>query len=222
MSTDPLAGRVESRVKRLSLTVIGSIAVLLGLLWTVSIVLNAIRYSSQKTLDVRGLIIGNVSTPEFTRNLPEINDAWYESVGIVIDHPPAAVRWFLWAELAAGGLIVIGVSAVVAWLCIRMLRGKPYGRSMTAGLVMTAALVLVLGLSKQVFGAVARSQVVHFLGVSESTAGANASFPEGYEGFALYALNLSLTPIGVAAALMVVASVFQVGLRLQRDTDGLV
>lgn len=53
------------------------------------------------------------------------------------------------------------------------------------------------------------------------TAGGNASDPS-YEGLMGWMLNLDLAPVGWALGLALVAAAFELGHRLQRDTEGLV
>ena len=76
-------------------------------------------------------------------------------------------------------------------------------------------------LLEQAAAAIARAEVVDFLGNRDITAGGTPDNPS-YEGFVGFGLNLDLAPLAWGMALIVVAGAFELGQRLQRDTEGLV
>ena len=138
---------------------------------------------------------------------------------------------YYWAELI-NALLVLGLSAVVLLLCIRMLRGGPFVARTTASL---AAFAVLLG-----FGSIA-SQLVRRLPFGVETPAVHAAreraelaivstdhpelgqfffdpspyVPGGEPG-------LDLFPLGIAVLLALIAAAFWLGHRMQRDTEGLV
>ncbi len=80
---------------------------------------------------------------------------------------------------------------------------------------------MVSGVGAQIFASAARTSVVEYLGAQLVTAGGNEADPS-YEGVSLWILNLDLAPVGWALGLALVAAAFELGQRLQKDTEGLV
>lgn len=213
--------QVGRSLNRVLLSGIMVVSGLLAALWVWSTIVNGIRYLTDYAIEVHGVSIAEANVPEFTQGLSAITQARYESVAVTVTDLPASARWLLWGEHSASALIIIGVCAVVIWLCARIWHQRTFGGSITGALVATALLVLICGLAKQIFAAVGRSRIVDFLGL-ESTAGMSLGDSQMQEGFMAYSLNLSVAPIGVAIALLLVAVAFRVGTRLQREVEGLV
>lgn len=173
---------------------------------------------TSRELTVPGFSVGN-TTPDFASKAPEILDAYYESAAVTVDGLTGTARAWLVAESAASGLLAIGLCVIVAVLGMRIVYGGPFARSVTWSVGGAAILVMVTGLTQSWFAAVARAEVVDFLG-TQVTAGDAGAGP--YEGLAAFALNLDLAPIGWGLALALVATAFEIGERMQRDTEGLV
>lgn len=110
------------------------------------------------------------------------------------------------AATVSSSLLVVGICVVVAWLCLRVFVGKPFVRSATWGIAAVAILVLVGGLWAPFLRGVASTEAVAQVGADG----------------ALLIAGLDLSPLGWSFALIVVAGAFEIGTRLQRDTEGLV
>ncbi|WP_413452389.1 hypothetical protein AA0Y32_11015 [Georgenia phoenicis] len=210
-----------SRGDRFALGATAALAGLVALGAAAGGVLSVVNALRDDPLTISGFALANARTPEFTAPFAQVTDARYESVTLTLTELPDAARWLLAGQAAVVALAVTGVSLTLLWLALRVLRTRPFGRSMTAALVASAALIAVGGTVSQVLDAAGKAAVVDHLG-PDVTAGADTARPEGYEGLMAFALDLDLAPLGVALALGVVALAFQVGARLQRDTEGLV
>lgn len=201
---------------RAGLWIVGVGAALVALTHTVSMVISAQRIFGHDPLAVEGIPFSDDSVPEFTEHLPAITEARYEAVTAVVEGVPSAARWLLWGAEATGSLAAIGVCLALIWLCVRVARQRPFGRSATVALLITAALVMVGGVLPQMLATMGRAEVVDHLGVAEMLA------EQGRGMVMSFSLELSLAPIGIGLALGVVAAAFEIGERLQRDTQGLV
>lgn len=221
-ATPPVDERpVMSRGDRVALGATAAVAGLVAVGAAVGGVMSVVQALRDDPLTLHGFPLVNARTPEFTEPFGQVSEARYESAALTVTGLPTSVRWPFAAQSAVTALAVVGVSLALLWLALRVLRNRPFGRSMTAALVASAVLIIVGGTASQLLGAAGNAAVVHHLG-TDITGGADTARPEGYEGLMAYALDLSLAPIGVGMALAVVALAFQIGARLQRDTEGLV
>lgn len=210
-----------TRIERVFLRVIAAGALLVAALAVVAGVAGTASIASDDRTEVRNMLIANPETPAFTDGIDAIADARYESVSVTVDGLNGEARAWLVAEHLAATLLTLGLALVVAWVALRLTAGRPFVRSATIALGSTAILVSACGLIEQTAAAIGRAEVVTFLGVDEVGAGGNAENPS-YEGFVAFGLNLDLAPIGWGVALIVIAGAFELGQRLQRDTEGLV
>ncbi|MEE6288939.1 hypothetical protein V2J52_14895 [Georgenia sp. MJ173] len=211
--------RASTTADHVGLWLIGAGAALVALLHAVGIVLAGRQTLGSGPLEVRDMTIGDAATPAFTEPIAAITDARYESVTITVEGAPQSARWLLWGADAVSSLAAIGICLALLWLCVRVARQRPFGRSISAALLTTAALVMAGGVLGQFLGAIGRAEIVSFLG-PESTGGYHGA--GAAEGFLGLAMEISLAPIGIGLALGVVAAAFEIGARLQRDTEGLV
>ncbi|WP_152188221.1 hypothetical protein [Georgenia satyanarayanai] len=220
--TPPVDERpVMSRGDRAALWGTAVVAGLVAVGAAVGGVMSVVQAMRDDPLTLHGFPLVNARTPEFTEPFGQVSEAWYESAALTVTGLPAAARWPFAAQSAVTALAVVGVSLALVWLAVRVLRNRPFGHSMTAALVASAVLIIVGGTASQLLGALGNAAVVDHLG-PDVTGGADLSRPEGYEGLAMFSLELSLAPVGVGVALAVVALAFQIGARMQRDTEGLV
>lgn len=125
----------------------------------------------------------------------------------------------LTTELSAGGraafiaagilssLLTVGICAVVVWLCLRVFVGKPFVRSATWGIGIVAILVILVALGRPTLLGVANAEAAAALDVDQ---------------LPVFLVAFDPAPIGWAFALIVVAAAFEIGQRLQRDTEALV
>lgn len=107
------------------------------------------------------------------------------------------------------GLLTVGVCALVALVGMKLLADRPFVRTATYGIMSASILVMATGLFGQFFGAAARTEIVQYLGDAGSA-------------FYVFTFNFDTAPLGHGFALAVVAAAFQLGERMQRDTEGLV
>ena len=222
MDTSALSSRpVMSRGDRVALGVTAALAGLVAAGAAVGGVMSVVQALRDDPLTLHGFPLVNALTPQFTEPFGQVSEARYESVTLTVTSLPVSARWPFAAQSAVTALAVVGVALALLWLALRVLRDRPFGRSMTAALVASAVLIAVGGTASQLLGAAGNGAVVDHLGTA-ITGGADTARPEGYEGLTSYALDLSLAPVGVGMALAVVALAFQIGARLQRETEGLV
>lgn len=209
-----------SRFETWSVALIGSGSLLVLLAGLGSLYFTTSVFSSDPTI-VRDFYLGNAPVPAFTEKASAIVDAGYETVWLAVSKLPLETRWLLYAETGLPALAMIAISAAVFWLSMMLLRGRPFVRSLTHMAGAAAVVVMIAGVGAQVFASAARASVVEFLNPQVITAGGNMTDPS-YEGLTGWALNLDLAPVGWALGLALVAAAFELGQRLQKDTEGLV
>lgn len=207
--------------ERVVLRIIAGGALLVAALALVGAVFGTVSLATDERVAVPGMLIGNAETPEFTEKSGAIVEARYESVGIEVTGLSGEARAWLVTEHLSAALLTVGLGLVVAWVATRLAAGRPFVRSATIALGVAAILVTASGLLEQAAAAIARAEVVDFLGSRDITAGGTPDNPS-YEGFVGFGLNLDLAPLAWGMALIVVAGAFELGQRLQRDTEGLV
>jgi hypothetical protein len=125
---------------------------------------------------------------------------------VVTELPDAAVAALIAAAVLTS-LLTIGTCVAVGWLCVRVFIGRPFVRSATLGISVVAILVLLAGLGTPMLRGIANTEAVEHA---------------GFEGLALLLYEVDFAPLGAAFALIVVAAAFEIGQRLQRETQGLV
>lgn len=220
MARIPAAERTAvSRGDRAGLWLVAGVAVAVAVLAAVSLALSVVHALGNDPLELQGLPLANARTPEFTAPLEAVTSARYESVALTVTGVPAGARWLVAGAVLASALAVIGVCLTIAWLCRRVLALRPFGRSVTTALVTSAVLIIVGGAGSQVLRAAGNAALVEHLGPEATGSGA---VEVAGEGLMTFALDLDLSSIGVGVALAVVALAFQLGARMQRDTEGLV
>jgi hypothetical protein len=136
-----------------------------------------------------------------------IVSADYRSVTLVVTELPDAAVAALIAAAVLTSLLTIGTCVAVGWLCVRVFIGRPFVRSATLGISVVAILVLLAGLGTPMLRGIANTEAVEHA---------------GFEGLALLLYEVDFAPLGAAFALIVVAAAFEIGQRLQRETQGLV
>lgn len=116
--------------------------------------------------------------------------------------------------LAAGravtALMVVGIAVMIASLCVSLLRGRPFSRSST-WMISTVSAVLIAGS----LIAIGLTTIANFWIASQLNEDPiGTTFPLASIG--------SLVPLFVGIALAAIGAAFEIGARLQRDTEGLV
>lgn len=209
-----------SRFEEWCVGLTGTGALLILVLGVMNLFFSTSVFSSDPTV-VHGFVLGNAEAPAFTEKADAIEDAGYETAWLSVAGLPVGARWLIYGETALPALAMIAVCVAVFWLAIMLLRGRPFVRSLSNVIGITAVAVMIGGVGAQIFAGASRSAVVEHLAPSVITAGGNAADPS-YEGLTSWALNLDLAPVGWALGLALVASAFELGQRLQKDTEGLV
>jgi len=207
---------VMSRTDRFALGATAALAGLVALGAAVGGVLSVVQALRDDPLTISGFELVNARAPEVTEPAEQVTAAWYDSATLSVANLPDSARWLFAGHSAVMALSVVGVSLALLWLALRVLRTRPFGRSVTAALVTSALLIIIGGTAAQLLEAAGRAAVVDHLGPAV-TGGAGSG-----ESLLAFGLSVDLAPISVGMALAVVALAFQIGARMQRDTEGLV
>lgn len=119
---------------------------------------------------------------------------------------------YLWGAVV-GSVAVLCVAVMVLLLCVKLLRGAAFSRSVTLAVGGAGIVLMVSGVATQVLQELSRAALLD--GIRTFAAANNVTLPE-------FSISFDLAPIAAGLVLAVVAAAFQLGERLQRDTDGLV
>jgi hypothetical protein len=213
------AGRL-TRFESYATSFVGAGAMIAALLSALSLVSNAVvtfTYDPSIVTDMP-YDSGELSPPVLdgsdTVTASGFSSAWIEVAGL-----PVASRWLFYIELALPALATFAICAAVWWLALALLRERPFTRALPNLLGLAAISIMVGGMGSQLAGAFARTSVVEYLGAEQLTGHDGGAAPGG---FSYLSLNLDASPIGWALSLALVAAAFQIGARLQRETDLLV
>lgn len=198
---------------------IGAGAMLTALLGVVGVVGGSVRAFTEDPLWIDRMPYSGSPIERLT-DVPAISDSGYESAWLRVASVPVGARSLLALQMVLPSLAAVAIGVAVAWLAIMVIRERPFVRALPHAIGVAAIAVMIAGIGAQVAGAFGRAMVVEYLGPSEVTAGADMS--GSYDGLTFMALNLDLAPIGWAFGLALVAAAFQIGTRLQRETDLLV
>ena len=133
--------------------------------------------------------------------------ATFDAVTLTVPDLSAGGRAFLMGAAVLSWLVVFGICAVLVWLCVRVFLGKPFGAFATWGIGAVAILVIVSGRGTPLLSGMAAQRAALALNV---------------EQLPVFLVEVDLAPLAWGFALAVVAAAFQLGQRLQRDTEGLV
>lgn len=193
--------RVRRAASLAEKTILGFIAGAAASIAVVEVVLLAQR--------VVGILVGPVSlTIPTTAPLDAgIRGATFDRVTVEVATLSAGGRTALVAAAVLGALLTVGICLVVAWLCVRVFRGKPFVRSATVGIASVAILVLLVALGVPTLDGIAQAE---------------ATAEIGSDLLPVFLVEIDPAPVGWTFALAVVVAAFEIGQRLQRDQDGLV
>lgn len=193
-------------------TILGFIAgaaVAIGVVEAVLLTMRVGSLASDASTTVTGLPLADVAADEFTGASGLVSAAQFESLSLTIESLPSTARGYLIAATVVTSLLAIGICAVVAWLCVRVFVGRPFVRSATWGIGAVAILVIFAALAGPTLTGVAHAEIVEHLGLDGT-------------GLPAFGVAIDFAPIGWGLALAVVAGAFELGQRMQRDTEGLV
>ncbi|WP_147303231.1 hypothetical protein [Microbacterium bovistercoris] len=121
----------------------------------------------------------------------------------------AGTRWLLLGERALPALATIIVCMSLWWLGLSLIRQRAFRKSMAPVLGTAAIALVVAGMVGPFLGTIARAQAVELL-------------PASADQFYAFLYELDPAPIGWGIALALVVGAFEVGRRLQLETEGLV
>jgi len=133
-------------------------------------------------------------------------DATFDAVTLTVDLSTGG-RAALIAAAVLASLLTVGICAAVVWLCVRVFVGKPFVRSATWAIAAVSILVIIAALGGPALSGVAHAEAAHALGTDD---------------LPMFLVTVDPAPIGWAFALAVVAAAFEIGQRMQRDTESLV
>ena len=184
------------------------------------------RYQTEYTVEPREVRASDASQPAGTRVtvpvlVPFMDETAPLPIGpdgapvevevdqavVTVSDPAPATFFALIAEPVVVGLTTLGGILLLCLFCINLARGRAFSSS-TVRIVFTAAGVLIVG---WVLGSLFRTMGVN---------GTLAAVSDGsYEAMLL---EFDFAPLFGTLALAAVAAAFQIGHRLQRETEGLV
>lgn len=110
-------------------------------------------------------------------------------------------------------LLIATIISSAIYLCLRLLMGKPFARSMTIVAVVCALALIVLGTGTDYLGEVLRNTI-------QTEALGEGIPPEPYSGGRSWNFPGGYLVVGLAVAAIALA--FRIGDRVTRDTEGLV
>lgn len=193
-----------------ALGLIATGAVSVGIAALVAIVQRAIAVFGDSPTIAMPVTGGDV---EGLDGVTDVTAAVYTSADVTFTSLPTGVSWMLLLEGALPALATIGVCAIAWWLGVSLIRAKPFRASMPAAIGTVACLVIGGGLFGQLAGAWGRAMLVEQLAATDDAV---------TDVFWTFLLQLDLAPVGWGFALALVAMAFEIGTRLQRETEGLV
>lgn len=205
--------RIE-RVERYLLQVIATGAVMFSVIGVWAAVTRAHHLLTFPSVRVDGMATA-ADRSDLVADFEAVTGASSTTADVTVSGLPSETRWWLVAADSLPTLAGVGIAAVIVIIVVAVLRGKPFGRMTLWGLVAYAALTLVGDWGHGVLTAIAHDEVATYLG------GSAASGISADSVFNL-SLEISLTPFVWAIALAVIAAAFELGRRMQRDTEGLV
>ncbi|PFG30484.1 hypothetical protein [Paramicrobacterium agarici] len=209
----PTRSRTE-RIERYLLQVIATGAVMFSIINVWAAVSRAIYMLTSPAIQVDGMFAAT-DRPDLVADFAAVTGAASTTANVTVSGLPLAARWWLVAADALPVLTGLGVAAVIIVFVVGVLRGRPFGSMTLVGLVAFAALALVGDWGHGVLQAIAHGEVASYLD------GSAASGISANDVFSL-SLDISMSPLVWAIALAVIAAAFEIGRRMQRDTEGLV
>lgn len=188
---------------------IAGAAAAIGIVDIVLLALRVISLATDEAIVVSSIPLMDFSASQIADASTRITSASFETMALTATGLPGSVRGPLIAAAILTALVSIGICAVVAWLCVRILVGRPFVRSATWGIGIVAILVIAGGMLGTLFESIANAEIVEALGLSDA-------------GLPTFLAVLDLSPLGWGMALAVIAGAFEIGQRMQQDTKGLV
>ncbi|WP_426323469.1 hypothetical protein [Microbacterium sp. E-13] len=214
------AAGMLSRPESWAISILGAVAMMTVLTSLWGLVGTAGYLFSGDPVRIDGFPFAGITAPELLADVPHLVESGYGSVWMTVSDLPSSSLWLLYLEEALPMVGAICISVVVAWLSFTLVRERPFARAFPVGFAVAAVAIVVAGLGSQFAAAMARSSVIAFLGEEQLTGDTTTTPP--HDVFVFLSLQLDLAPIGWAFGLLLVAAAFQIGIRMQKDTEALV
>ena len=142
-----------------------------------------------------------------------VSAASVDSALVTFSTMTTGARWMLLLEVALPALATMALCAGVWWLGVSLIRSRPFRASLGWIFGLAACLMLAGALLGQLAGGIGRAMIVQDLAAAD---------PGVEDVLWTLLVQFDLAPVGWAFALALIAGVFEIGRRLERDTEGLV
>lgn len=150
---------------------------------------------------------GTIGDPD-AAGIPRILNGTFTTATVGIADLGAAPRVLVALGAGFAALTQVAIALAIAYLCWRLYKGNPFVASVTRAVWLAAASLAIGSLLSQALLGFASWTAIDDLRLDA------AAFP--------LELSIDLVPILAGLALLLIASAFELGERLQRDTEGLV
>jgi len=192
---------------------------LMALAWISLMAYSAVRSLQQKFIDniysvSLPLDSGSFEIAAPTGGTADVTDVAITSAYGHISNFSNDLAVKIWINHIMSFLVMAIIASAVIYLCVRLLAGRPFARSLTVAAVTVSLTLIFLGSASDVLSEIIRNQAqLEALGATTAaegpySGGSGFSFPGGY----------LLGGLAVAA----IAVAFRIGARLTQDTKGLV
>jgi hypothetical protein len=148
----------------------------------------------------------SVDIPVASTGETHLTEGTFRMADITVVGIPDGVRALLASSSALDTIAHLAVVFGVIMLCISLLRGRPFMPAMVRTLTVTSFALVISGMLSTGLLAFANMEIAHLLDLP---------------GFPMMG-NLDFTAAFVGLALALVAAVFTIGQRMQRETEGLI
>lgn len=198
--------RLDSRLERPLLWAILVAAVLVGAVVLAAGVLRIVAGLSSGHIPLSLLVDGSLP-PEADAGSADLVQGTYASASVVVSglSPLPVFLWVLSAVTVT--LTTLLISAAVAHLCFKRLRGRTFDHSVSRMAIVVGFVVTLGSIVSEGFG-----------GLGLMIAGDEL----GARGFWTLGFAFDFTPVLAGFAILLVATAFEYGNSLQRDTEGLI
>jgi hypothetical protein len=209
MTAAPTTNRAATLVEKTVLGFIAGAAAAIAVVDLIGVGIRSAVLLGSEAITIPAMPLRSVEAPAVLAASSAVSEAQYDTVTITAESLSLSPRLLLAIADALAIVGPIAVCAAVAWLCVRLFIGRPFGTAATWGIGAAAIAVMLGGLLSQAVRANGFSEVSQELGLASA-------------GIPTFEMSIDLAPLGWGFALAVVAGAFEIGQRLQRETEGLV
>ncbi|MDI2098466.1 hypothetical protein [Ruicaihuangia caeni] len=195
--------------ERFSLWLLAAVAATIGALSIVGAATSIVGLFDARGASVPLFTDAPVPDDAATGSATIVSGAFTEAQVVIAGLEPWSLV-LLAGGIAVGALIFAALAALFVALCVAVLRGKPFGRSMTWIVATVSVTLIVGGLTSFALTGIGQFWIVDQLNASPG----DTIFPTATAG--------DLTPVFIGIGLAAIGAAFEIGARLQRDTEGLV